>query len=244
MREALRTRFRAGVDLEWRTLRDAMARAAPYARGRLLDVGCGDKPWEATFAPRVSEHVGLERTGVRQSRADVLYDGERMPFGDGEFDTVLSNQVLEHVPDPRALWADMVRVLRPSGTLVVTVPFSFRLHAEPEDYWRFTSHALRRLCAESGLEVEVLEPRGGLWLVIGHKLAAFLTFSAGRFHREAQAAGSTTYEPRAAKGPRWWAVPLVVPAVLAVTALARWLDRLDPHHEDTLGWLLVARRPA
>ena len=65
-----------------------------------------------------------------------------------------------------------------------------------------------------------------------------------RFHREAQAAGSTTYEPRAAQGPRWWAVPLVVPAVLAVTALARWLDRLDPHHEDTLGWLLVARRPA
>jgi hypothetical protein len=137
-----------------------------------------------------------------------------------------------------------VRVLRPGGTLVVTVPFSFRLHAEPEDYWRFTSHALRRLCDESGLAVEALEPRGGLWLVIGHKLAAFLTFEAGRFHREAQAAGSTTYEPRATEGPRWWAVPLVVPAVIAVTALARWLDGVDPHAGDTLGYLLIARRPA
>ena len=59
---------------------------------------------------------------------------------------------------------------------------------------------------------------------------------------EAQAAGSTTYEPRATHRPRWWALPLVVPAVIAVTALARWLDRLDPHPGDTLGWLLVARR--
>jgi len=244
MRDALRLRFRASVDLEWRTLRDAMTKAASCAHGRLLDVGCGDKPWKQTFAPHVTEHVGLERTGVRQSRADVFYDGGRMPFADAEFDTVLSNQVLEHVPDPRVLWADMVRVLRPGGTLVVTVPFSFRLHAEPEDYWRFTSYALRRLCEESGLAIEVLEPRGGLWLVIGHKLAAFLTFDAGRFHRAAQAAGSTTYEPQATQGPRWWAVPLVVPAVLAVTALARWLDRVDAHTGDTLGYLLIARRPA
>jgi SAM-dependent methyltransferase len=238
----LRRRFRAGVDLEWRTLRAAMERAAPYAHGRMLDVGCGDKPWERTFAPHVTEHVGLERSGVRRSRADVLYDGGRMPFAAAEFDTVLCNQVLEHVPDPRALWADMTRVLRPGGRLVVTVPFSFRLHAEPDDYWRFTPHALRRLCDESGLAVEVLEPRGGLWLVIGHKLAALLTFDAGRLHREAQAAGSTTYEPPAREGPRWWALPLVLPAVVAVTALARWLDALDPHPNDTLGWLLVARK--
>ena len=244
MRDALRLRFRASVDLEWRTLRDAMTKAAPYVHGRLLDVGCGDKPWAQTFAPHLTEHVGLERTEVRQSRADVFYDGGRMPFADAEFDTVLSNQVLEHVPDPRVLWADMVRVLRPGGTLVVTVPFSFRLHAEPEYYWRFTSHALRRLCEESRLAVEVLEPRGGLWLVIGQKLNAFLTFDVGRFHREAQAAGSTKYEPRATQRPRWWAMPLVVPAVLAVTALARWLDRVKPHTGDTLGYLLIARRPA
>jgi SAM-dependent methyltransferase len=240
---AARNRLRRAVDLEWRTLADAMDRAAPYASGRLLDVGCGDKPWEATFAPRVREHVGIELEGAT-GRPDLRYDGEKMPFDDGAFDTVLSNQMLEHVPDPRAQWAEMVRVLGPGGTLIVTVPFSFRLHAEPHDYWRFTPHALRALCADSGLAVEVLEPRGGLWLVIGHKLATFLAFDAGRLRGEAQRAGSTTYEPPAQEPPRWWALPLVAPALLAVTALARWLDRVDPRPKDTLGYLLIARRPA
>jgi SAM-dependent methyltransferase len=238
----LRGWIRERVDLEWQTLRDAMQTAAPHANGRLLDVGCGGKPWEGTFAGRVTEHVGLEREGARAARADLLYDGDRMPFDDGAFDTVLSNQVLEHVPDPRDLWADMVRVLAPGGRLIVTVPFSFRLHAEPDDYWRFTPHALRQLCDESGLRVEVLEPRGGLWLVIGHKLATFLAFDAGRLRGEAQAAGSTTYEPPADEAPRWWALPLVVPALLLVTGLARWLDAVDQRSGDTLGYLLVAAK--
>jgi len=238
VRELMRER----VDLEWRTLRDALGRAVPYAHGRLLDVGCGDKPWESVFAGVVEEHVGLDVAGARGSRADVVYDGSEIPFGDGAFDTVLSNQVLEHVPDPRALWAEMVRVLRPGGRLIVTVPFSFRLHAEPDDYWRFTPHALRQLCDESGLRVEVLEPRGGLWLVIGHKLATFLAFDAGRLRVQAQAAGSTTYEPPPAEGPRWWALPVVVPALLVVAAMARWLDRMDPRRGDTLGYLLVAAK--
>ena len=242
MRDAVRSWARERVDLEWRTLRDAMETAAPYAHGRLLDVGCGDKPWEPAFAAVVTEHVGLERKGARAARAGVVYEGDRIPFDDGAFDTVLSNQVLEHVADPRALWADMVRVLAPGGRLIVTVPFSFRLHAEPDDYWRFTPHALRRLCDESGLRVEVLEPRGGLWLVIGHKLATFLAFDAGRLRGEAQAAGSTTYEAPADEGPRWWALPLVVPALMLVTALARWLDRADPRSGDSLGYLLVAAK--
>jgi SAM-dependent methyltransferase len=248
---AARRRLRQAVDLEWQTLTAAMERAAPYARGRLLDVGCGDKPWEAILAPRVSEHVGVEYAetlrdtlNARAARADVVYAGDRMPFEDASFDTVLSNQVLEHVPDPRALWADMVRVLRPGGRLIVTVPFSFRLHAEPHDYWRFTPHALRALCAEHALEVEVLEPRGGLGRVIGQKLATFLAFDVGRLGGEAQRAGGLRYEPPAAAPPRWWALPLVAPAILAITALARALDRFDRRRVDTLGYLLVARRPA
>ena len=90
----------------------------------------------------------------------------------------------------------------------------------------------------------MLKPRGGLWLVIGHKLATFLAFDAGRLRGEAQRAGSTGYEPPAAMPPRWWALPLVAPAIVAVTALARWLDRVDFRPGDTLGYLLIAKRPA
>jgi SAM-dependent methyltransferase len=247
---AARRRLRASVDLEWQSLAAAMERAAPYARGRLLDVGCGEKPWQALLAPRVSEHLGVEYAdtlhgslNARDARADVVYAGDRMPFEDASFDTVLSNQVLEHVPDPRALWADMVRVLRPGGNLIVTVPFSFRIHAAPHDYWRFTSYALRELCREHALEVEMLEPRGGLWRVVGQKIATFLAFDCGRLRGEAQRAGGMRYEAPDPTPPRWWALPFVAPAIVAVTSLARALDGLDRRRVDTLGYLLVARRP-
>ncbi|AUX20505.1 uncharacterized protein SOCEGT47_009770 [Sorangium cellulosum] len=82
------------------------SRASPRARGRLLDVGCGDKPYERLFRPHVREYLGVEHqatfgatAAVSRGEADVLYDGARLPFPDASFDTVLSVQVLEHTPE-------------------------------------------------------------------------------------------------------------------------------------------------
>lgn len=247
---ALRTRARNLVDLEWDTLTVAMQQVAPMAQGRLLDVGCGDKPWEATLAPYVTEHVGVEfaetfeeTVNEGHGRADVLYTGDRLPFDDGSFDTVLSNQVLEHVRDPIEHFADLARVLRPGGRLLLTAPFSHRLHAEPHDYWRFTRHGLAELARRNGLEVEVLDERGGLWRVVGHKFATFFAFRVGRFQRELQRVGGMTYEPPAAQRPRWWAAPLLGPAIVLAALLARALDAVDYEPVDTLGYVLVARKP-
>jgi SAM-dependent methyltransferase len=241
--------LRGVVDFEWQTLNAAMARVAPMAGGRLLDVGCGDKPWEQVLAPYVTEHVGVEfaetfapSMNAAQSRADVLYSGDRLPFDDATFDTVLSNQVLEHVPDPHAHFTDLVRVLRPGGRLLLTVPFSFRLHSEPYDFWRFTRHGLAELSRRNAMDVEVLEERGGLWRVVGQKIATFLAFRLGRFEQQLQEAGGNTYQPRAARGPRWWAVPVVVPMIVVVTLIARFLDDVARDPADTLGYVLVARK--
>jgi len=251
VRARLRERAREAVDLEWRTLREAIARAAPAASGRLLDVGCGDKPWEAALRPYVTEHLGVEYAPTAQDsvalaagRADVVYSSDELPFEPASFDTVLCTQVLEHVPDPGALMADMARVLRPGGALIVTVPFAFRIHYEPHDFWRFTSYALAELAARAGLTVERLEARGGSWLVVGHKLTTWLAFGVARLDAEAQRAGGRGYEAPAATRPRLWTLPAVAPALLAVAAAARAADRRSRDRHDTLGYLLVARKPA
>src|SRR5262245_5592226 len=95
------------VDLQWSVTIEQLREAAPAARGRLLDVGCGTKPYASMFAPYVTEYVGLEversfsATHAATSGApDVFYDGRRMPFDDASFDTVLCIQVLEHTPEP------------------------------------------------------------------------------------------------------------------------------------------------
>jgi SAM-dependent methyltransferase len=242
-------RMRHFVDLEMALLERAMREAAPYASGALLDVGCGDKPYEAIFAPYVSRYVGIEledtyasSANARKARADVVYSGERLPFGDGEFDTVLCNQVAEHVPAPAALFRELARVLRRAGRLIVTVPFSFRIHSEPTDYHRFTHYALGRYADSNGLKVELLKPRGGFWIVIGQKLTSHMALKYARLRGELQQLGGLGYEQPELRRPRYWALPVVAPAILAVAAGTRLLERLDPDESDTIGYLLIATK--
>ena len=64
----------------------------------------------------------------------------RIPFPDGHFDALLCTEVLEHAVAPEALIAEMHRVLRPGGSLVLTVPFAARVHHIPYDFHRFTRY--------------------------------------------------------------------------------------------------------
>jgi SAM-dependent methyltransferase len=241
------------VDLQYSLLLDQIATAAPRARGRLLDVGCGDKPYEATFRPFVAEYIGIEHEGVfattnasaGERRPDVYYDGSRLPFEDGSFDTVLSIQVLEHTPRPQALLAEMARVLRADGLLILSAPFSGRLHEEPYDYFRYTPHGLRAMCSDAGLEVTEVSAQGNIWSVIGHKLNSFLAFRVVVAQGMAVQLGKHKHEGRAvASKGRIWLLPVVGPAMVAVAAGARLLDRLAPDDTEALSYMIFARHPA
>lgn len=241
--------LRNWVDFEKDLLEKGLASLASQAHGRMLDVGCGDKPYLALFAPHVEEHLGVDyeetfkdSAYAKASKADFIYSGDRLPFGDGEFDTVLCTQVLEHTPKPWVLFAEMSRVLKPGGTLVITVPFSYRVHSEPFDFYRFTRYALQSLSEANGLSVMAIQPRGGFWAVIGQKLCSYLALAVGRLGRQAQASGSFGYEKEIQVRPRYWALPFVVPSILAVATFCRTMDRIAFNECDTLGYFLVARR--
>ena len=239
------------MDLEGSSLVESLRRVAPRAHGRLLDVGCGDKPYEHLFVPFVDSYLGIEHeatyantdAGGRASRgADVLYDGKRLPFEDRSFDTVLSIQVLEHTPRPGELLAEMARVVRDDGLIILSVPFSFRLHEEPHDYFRFTPHVMRELGRNVGLDMEEIAPRGGLWSVVGHKLNSYLGLQVAQLDGLAQMLGKLPHEQSTRRAARLWTLPVVAPAMVGLAFWARVLDRVLPDRTEMLGFTAIARR--
>jgi SAM-dependent methyltransferase len=238
------------LDLEASSLVESLRWVAPRAHGRLLDVGCGDKPYEHIFRPFVESYLGIEHdvtyaatnASSRPVKADLLYDGSRLPFEDKTFHTVLSVQVLEHTPEPAELIGEMGRVLRDDGILIMAVPFSFRLHEEPHDYLRFTPHILRELCRRAGLTVEAVIPRGSLWSVVAQKLNSYLGLRVAQVGAMAQMMGKLSHEQASVRGARLWTLPVVAPAMLGLAFWGRVLDRVLPDPTETLGFVVLAGR--
>jgi len=238
------------VDLQWSVTIQSLTDIAPRSKGRLLDVGCGDKAYEHIFRPYVTEYIGIEHEATfsatsaetHERKPDLFYDGKRLPFEDRSIDTILSIQVLEHTPTPGALVIEMARVLKDDGIMIITAPFSFRLHEEPHDYFRYSPHGLRQLCATAGLTIEYTEQQGSLWSVLGHKINSYLAMRVAHLDAFAQAMGKLGHENSSAEAPRWWTLPVVAPTMAAVALGARVLDRTLHDPNEALGFLVVARR--
>ncbi len=132
----------------------AMKSLAPSLTGRLLDIGCGTKPYKPLFD--VDEYIGLDiDSDISRNRgvADYYYDGTTFPFNVRYFDSALCNQVLEHVFNPDEFLQEINRVLKPGGKLLLTVPFVWDEHEQPYDYARYTSFGLKALLEKNGFVV-------------------------------------------------------------------------------------------
>ena len=112
----------------------------PPQAGRMLDVGGRGKPYACFFAGRVVNHYVLDVEPALS--VDVVGDARIMPFSDASMDVVLATQVLEHIPDPIAVIGEIRRVLKPGGTLLLSVPSIFPQHGSPGDYWRYMPQGL------------------------------------------------------------------------------------------------------
>jgi SAM-dependent methyltransferase len=123
-----------------------------------LDVGCGERPYEDFFPKGVYIGVDVEDSGreARLKVPDYFYDGRTLPFSDNHFDGVLCTQVLEHVPDPNILLLEIARVLKPRGSLIISVPFVHEEHEQPFDFFRFSSFGMRELLINTNFEIECI----------------------------------------------------------------------------------------
>jgi SAM-dependent methyltransferase len=124
-----------------------LLRHVPLQEAVILDHGCGVGTYAMQFKRRFSPHVyGFDVEVGRVAEAQDAVPSfcvavtERLPFVDGRFDVVFSNEVIEHVQDDRATAAEMVRITRPSGKIVIFCPnrwYPFETHGH---YWRGQYH--------------------------------------------------------------------------------------------------------
>ncbi|MBI1221599.1 MAG: methyltransferase domain-containing protein [Bacteroidetes bacterium] len=139
-----------------RGLYKGIQRLAPEIDGRVLDVGCGRKPYRSLFTCK--EYIGLDIENPGHSHenedVDVFYDGKVFPFENASFNNALCNQVLEHVFNPDEFLSEINRVLQPGGKLLLTVPFAWDEHEQPYDYARYSSFGLKHLMEKHGFSIE------------------------------------------------------------------------------------------
>ena len=160
-----------------RGLMHAIHAEASAMRGVLLDFGCGSRPYETIF--NVEKYIGLdiENSGHPTSlkRADIYYNGKTIPLPDASVDHVLAAEVFEHVFNASELFQEILRVLKPGGTLLLTCPFVWPLHEEPYDFARYTPFALNAGLRVAGFsDIKVLR--------LGHSVEAIFQLASCYAH--------------------------------------------------------------
>ena len=155
-----------------RVLRGVLADPALGLPGaRVLDFGCGTRPYEPWFAAAGAHYRGADIDGAHEVR--IAADG-RLGCADAEYDVVASFQVLEHVWDLATYLGEARRALRPGGRLLLSTHGTWLYHPHPGDYRRWTAEGLQREIESRGFRLVRMEAVVGplAWATVFRSLGA------------------------------------------------------------------------
>lgn len=161
---------------------DEAARAhTELGRYRVLDVGCGFKPYEPLFAPFADAYVGVDSGD--HAAPDIIGTAEEIPVEDGSFDVVVCSQVLEHVDDPSRVVAELHRVTAPGGRVLASTHGVQVYHPSPQDLWRWTHAGLTRVFEQHADWGSVtVVPGAGTAATLGLLLATYVDLTFQQAH--------------------------------------------------------------
>jgi SAM-dependent methyltransferase len=197
--------------------------ASNFLSGRMLDIGCGTKPYQQLLAPFVTEHVGVDHAETlhQKSNVDLFGSAYEIPVGSESFDSAVCTAVLEHLEEPEKAVRECFRVLKPGGVALYSVPFIWHLHEEPRDFYRFSKYGLSYLFDKAGFEIVEIKALSGFWVTFGQ----LLVYNLYRFNRGVL---------------RWLRV--IDTLGLLIQAISYGLDRLDKTEEWTWMYMVVAKK--
>lgn len=196
-----------------------------YAEGKLIDIGCGEKPYARMIKPYVSEHIGIDHNGTLhdKSKIDRFGTAYNIPAEDNEFDSAICTAVLEHLEEPDKAIAECNRVLRKEGTAIYTTNLFWHLHEEPRDFYRYTKYGLKHLFEKNGFQIVELKPLSGFCVTFGQEFVYYLW----RFRRGGKL------------NPLWWIIPV---AGMFIQRIGYFLNKIDHSEGFTWAYLVVARK--
>lgn len=124
-----------------------IARWAKLENARVLEAGCGIGMYASQIRRRYTPFVeafDIEFERVKQAVEDtphaLISAAEYLPYRSDTFDTIISNEVIEHVADDRMAAREMVRILKPGGRIVMFAPNRWYPVEQHGHYWRGQYH--------------------------------------------------------------------------------------------------------
>lgn len=205
-------------DLEWAI--------SKYASGKLLDIGCGNKPYEKAFLNKVISYTGCDVVQSDLNKVDIICEATKIPLAENSFDTIFSTQVIEHVANHQGLLSEAYRLLRPGGYMILSGPMYWPIHEEPYDFFRFTKYGLEHLLTNAGFTIEKIIPGGGIWSVAAQAKVHALSNTESKFFLI-----------------RLWRFFFFKLRIYRIhNAFYRWLDKKDFNPVSTLNYVAVARK--
>jgi len=198
--------------------------AKAYLKGRLIDIGCGEKPYETLLAPHIDSHVGIDQRATLhdKSNIDAFGTAYHLPCASGSFDAAICTAVLEHLEEPEAALVECFRVLKSGGSAIYSAPFIWHLHEEPRDFYRYSKYGLQYLFQKAGFQVVEVTALSGFWVTFGQ----LFVYNLFRLNR----------------GPIRW-LHLLDPLGLLIQGVALALEKIDRTEKWTWMYMVVARRP-
>jgi SAM-dependent methyltransferase len=145
----------------------ALKQVAVNMKGHILDIGCGKMPYKNYLLDHsnITNYTGLDIDNALKYdpdiKADIIWDGQKIPIQNMYYDSAMATEVLEHCPEPEVVLKEIFRVLKPDGIFFFTVPFLWNLHEVPHDEYRYTPFSLERLLRNSGFNSIEIYAMGG-----------------------------------------------------------------------------------
>lgn len=160
-----------------------------HFKGTVLDFGCGQKPYKYLF--KNSQYRGIDFKDYSRNldfpddKPDYYFGEEYtknlfLPFKNESFDNSVSFQVLEHHRDPELMIKEMARITKKGGLILLSCPFIYGLHEEPNDFQRFTKYKLKELFKKNNCEIVEIKEQGSLFSVISMLINEYLSSFAAK----------------------------------------------------------------
>lgn len=133
-----------------------------FIKGDIIDIGCGKSKYKKFILslPQAKSYTGLDFYVAKN--VDIVADlNKKIPLEDNKFDTAICISVLEHLLEPQNALNEIYRILKPGGYLLLSTPWIYPYHGEPNDYFRYSKDCLEYLLKKAGFKIISISSTGG-----------------------------------------------------------------------------------